>query len=167
MHGYLRLGEVSGNSENAQNLAVLLGFTKASFFPFYTNLQLLLHFANLPHKFLFLLQRLGQVSLNSKNIQNLAVVHGFIKASSFSFYTNFMLLLRLANLPHKLLGLDQRLGQVSTNSENVKKFSCIARFYYSNVCFAFIQTCSYYYAQQIYLTNSYAYTNIWFNFVEF
>ena len=65
-------------------------------------------------------QRLGQVLLNSKNVQNLAVLHGFIKASSFSFCINLLLLLRLANLLHKYMGLDQCLGQVSWNSMNVQ-----------------------------------------------
>ena len=33
-------------------------------------------------------QRLGQVSWNSMNVQYLAVLHDFIKASLFPFYTN-------------------------------------------------------------------------------
>ena len=35
-----------------------------------------------------LVQRLGQVSWISKNVQNLAFLHGFIKGTSFPFYTN-------------------------------------------------------------------------------
>ena len=58
-------------------------------------------------------QRLGQVSSNFENVQNLAILHGFIKASLFAFYTNLYLLLRLAYLQHKWMGLDLRLGQVS------------------------------------------------------
>ena len=84
----LRLVRVSWNSENIQNLDVLHGFSKASSLPLYTNFYLLLHFANLRYKCMGVDQRLGQVSLNSKNVQNLAILHGFIKASSFSFYTN-------------------------------------------------------------------------------
>ena len=122
----LRLVRVSWNSENIQNLVVLHGFSKESSFPLYTNFYLLLRFANLRHKCMGVDQRLGQVSLNSKNIQNLAVVHGFIKASSFSFYTNFMLLLRLANLPHKCMGI--RLDQVSWNSENVQNLTVLLGF---------------------------------------
>ena len=125
------LGQVSSNSENVQNLAILHYFIKTILFPFYTNLQLLLSLLNIPHKFLGVNQRLGQVSSNSKNVPHFAVLHGFIKASSFSFYTNLQLLLSLAYLPHKFLGLDQCFGYVSSNSENVQKFSCFARFYQS------------------------------------
>ena len=63
---------------------------------------------------------LGPVSWNFENIQNLAVLHGFSKASSFPLYTSFYLLLRFANLWHKRMGVDQRLGQVSWNSMNVQ-----------------------------------------------
>ena len=84
----LRLVQVSSNCENVQNLALLHGFIKPSLFPFYTNLWLLLRLANLQHKCFDLDQRLGQVSSNSENVQNLAVLHGFIKGSSFSFYTD-------------------------------------------------------------------------------
>ena len=69
--------------------------------------------------------RLVPVSWNSENIQNLAVLHGFIRASSFSFYTNLFLELRFANLPHKFLGLDKCLGQVLLNYENVQNFAFI------------------------------------------
>ena len=58
-------------------------------------------------------QRLVQVSSNCENVQNLAVLHGFIKESSFPFYTDLLLLSRLANLPHRCMGQDQRLAQVS------------------------------------------------------
>ena len=85
----LRVVRVSWNSENIQNLAVLHGFCKASSFPLYTDLYLLLRFANLRHKRMGVDQRLGQVSWNSMNFQYLAVLHGFIKESSFPFYTNF------------------------------------------------------------------------------
>ena len=63
--------------------------------------------------------RLDHVSWNSENVQNLAVLHDFIKESLFPFHTNLYLLSRLANLPHKCMGLDLHLGQVSWNSENV------------------------------------------------
>ena len=53
---------------------------------------------------------LVRVSWNFENIQNLAVLHGFSKASSFPLYTNFYLLLRFANLRHKRMGVDHRLG---------------------------------------------------------
>ena len=56
---------------------------------------------------------LVRVSWNFENIQNLAVLHGFSKTSSFPLYTSFYLLLRFANLRHKRMGVDQRLGQVS------------------------------------------------------
>ena len=79
--------------------------------------------ANLPHKKMGLDLRLGQVSWNSENVQNLAVCHGFIKTSLFPFSTNLQLLLGLANLPHKRIGLDQRLGQVSWNFENVQNLA--------------------------------------------
>ena len=69
--------------------------------------------------------RLVPVSWNSENIQNLAVLHGFIKASSFSFCINLLLLLRLANLPHKCMGLDLRFGQVWWNSENVQNLAVL------------------------------------------
>ena len=64
-------------------------------------------------------QRLGQVSWNSVNVQYLAILHGLLKHVRFHFYTNLLLLLRLANLPHKCMGLDLHLGKVSWNSENV------------------------------------------------
>ena len=96
---------------------------------------------------------LGQVSCNSKNVRNLAIFHGFIKASLFPFYTNFQLLLRLGNLPHKCLVLDQRLGQVLGNSENVQNLA-FGTILLKQVCFPFIPTCSYYYAFQIYHTNA-------------
>ena len=82
------MGQVSSNSENVQNLAVLHGFIKASSFPFYTNLYLLLRFANLRHKRMGVDQRLGQVSWNSMNVQYLAVLHGLLKQVRFHFYTN-------------------------------------------------------------------------------
>ena len=84
----LRFGLVSWNSENVQNIAVLHGFIKTRLFPFYTNLLLLLRLVNLPHKCMFLEQYLCQVLWNSENVKNLAVLHGFIKASLFSIYTN-------------------------------------------------------------------------------
>ena len=82
------MGQVSSNSENIQNLAVLDGIIKASLSPFYTNMKLLLCLENLPYKFLYQDQRLGQVSSKFENVQNLAVLHGFITASLFPFYTN-------------------------------------------------------------------------------
>ena len=39
-------------------------------------------------------QRLGKVSWNSENVQNLTVLHGIIKDSLFPFYTILLLLLR-------------------------------------------------------------------------
>ena len=71
---------------------------------------------------------LVQVSSNCENVQNLDVLHGFIKASSFSFCINLLLLLRLANLPHKCMGLDLRFGQVSWNSENVQNLAVLLCF---------------------------------------
>ena len=123
-----RLGQVSWNSMNIQYLAVLLDFIKASSFPFYTDLYLLSHLANLPHKCKGQDLRLVRVSWNSENIQNLAVLHGFSKASSFPLYTNFYLLLRFANLRHKCIGEDQRLGQVSLNSKNVQNLAVLHGF---------------------------------------
>ena len=157
MHGYLRLGEVSGNSENAQNLAVLLGFTKASSFTFYTSLQLLLRFANLPHKCMSLDLRLGHVSQNSMNRQYLAVLHGLLKQVRFHFYTNLQLLLRLGNLPYKYMGLDQRLGQVSWNSMNVQNLA---------VLLGFIKASSFLFLQRLamYHTNTWVYTNVLLKF---
>ena len=98
-------------------------------------------------------QCLGQVSSNYENVQKLVVLHGFIKASLFPFYTNLKLLLRLANLPHKCLGLDQRLGQVSSNSENAQNLAVFHGFSKTRF-FPFILTCSYYYCLQIYTTNA-------------
>ena len=69
--------------------------------------------------------RVVRVSWNSENIQNLAVLHGFSKATSFPLYTNFYLLLRFANLRHKCLGVDQRLGQASSNSENIQNLAVL------------------------------------------
>ena len=89
---------------------------------------MLLRLANLPHKLLGLDQRLGQVSLNFDNFQNLAVLHGFIRARLFPFYTNLLLLLKLSKLPHKFLGLVQRLGQVSSNSEDVQNLAVLHGF---------------------------------------
>ena len=80
-----RLGQVSSNSENVQNLAVLHGFIKAMFVSLLYIHVVIVHLANLPHKFLSLDQRLRQVSSNSENVENLAVLHGFIKSSSFFF----------------------------------------------------------------------------------
>ena len=80
-----------------------------------------------------LFQRLGQVSSNSETVQNLAGLHGFIKTSLFSFYTNLLLLLRLANWQHKCLGLDLRLGQVSSNYENVHKLAVLHGFIKTSV----------------------------------
>ena len=84
----LRLVPVSWNSENIQNLAVLHGFIKVSSFSFCINLLLLLRLANLPHKCMGLFLRLGQVSWNSVNVQNLAFLHCFIKGTSFPFCAN-------------------------------------------------------------------------------
>ena len=79
------MGQVSSNSENVQNLAVLYGFTKGSFFPFHTNLYLFLRLENLPQKCMGLDLRLGQVSSNFENAQNLAVLNGFIKTILLPF----------------------------------------------------------------------------------
>ena len=208
----LRLGQVSSNSENAQNLAVLNSFIKTILFPFYTNLQLLLRLANLQHKCFGLDQRLGQVSSNSETVQNLAVLHGFIKSSLFPFYTNLqyyydqqiyntnawvqtcdwvkfrrilttfksqlfcMVLLKqvcfhfiktcsyynlsLENSPHKFLCPNQHLGEVSSNSENIRiQLFCMV--FVKQVRFPYTLTCIYYYALQIYNTNAWVQTNIW------
>ena len=56
--------------------------------------------------------RLVQVSWNCGNVQYLTVLQGFSKGCSFPLYTSFYLLLRFANLRHKRMGVDQRLGQV-------------------------------------------------------
>ena len=135
-------------------------------FPFYTNLQLLLCLANLQHKCLGLDLQLGQVSLNSVNVQKLTVLHGFIKTSLFPFYTNLQLSLHLANLPHKCLDLDQRLGHVSSNSENVQNLSVLHGLV-KQVCFPFILTCSYYYSQQIYNTMHWSRPTFGSSFVQF
>ena len=82
------IGSSFSNSENVRKLAVLYGFIKECLFSFYANLKLLARLANLQHKCLGLDQRLGQISSNSENVQNLAVLHDFIKASLFRFYTN-------------------------------------------------------------------------------
>ena len=88
---------------------------------------------------------MSQVSSNFENIQILAVLHGFIRASLFPIYTNMQLLLHLANLPYTFFGPDQRLGQVWSNSKNVQNIAILHGFI-KQVCFPFIQTCSYYYA---------------------
>ena len=69
-----------------------------------------------------------------------------LKQSLFPFYTSLCFLLRLANLPHKFLGLDQRLGQVSSNSDNVQNLAILHGFIKAKFVFPLIQTCSYYYA---------------------
>ena len=81
MHEYLRLGQVSWNSENVHNLAVLHGFITASSFPFLQRL------ANVPYKYMGLHQRLGQVSWNSMNVQYLVVLHDcfFFGKSKFHY----------------------------------------------------------------------------------
>ena len=65
----------------------------------------------------------GQVSSKFENVQNLVVLQGFITASLFPFYKNLQLLLSIADLQHKFMGLDQHLGQVSSNSENVQNLA--------------------------------------------
>ena len=85
----------------------------------------MLRLENLQHKFLGLFQRLGQVSSNFENVQNLAVLHGFIRATLFSRYTNLKLLLCSTNFPHRFLGLVQRLGQVFSNSESVQNLAVL------------------------------------------
>ena len=132
-------------------------------FPFYTNLQLLLRLAYLQHKWMGLVLRLGQVSLNSENVQKLAVFHGFIKTSLFPFYTNLQLLLRLAYLQHKWIGLDLRLGQVSRilrTFESQLFYTVLSK----KVYFPFMLTCSYQCTQQIYNTNAWVQTNVWVKF---
>ena len=84
----LCLGQVSWKYENVQHLAILHCFIEENAFLFQTDLYLLLRLANLPHKCKGLDQRLAQVSSNYENVQNLAVLHGFIKTSVFSFITN-------------------------------------------------------------------------------
>ena len=49
-------------------------------------MKLLLCLANLPYKFLCQYQRLGNVSSNFENVQNLAVLQGFITASLIISY---------------------------------------------------------------------------------
>ena len=71
---------------------------------------------------------LGQISSNSKNVQNLGVLRRFIIASLFPIYTNFELLLNLANLAHKFLGLDEHFGQVPSNSNNVQNLGVLRGF---------------------------------------
>ena len=84
----LPLVRVLWNFENIQNLAVLHDFSKASSFPLYTSFYLLLRFANLRHKRMGVDQRLCQVSWNFENVQNLVILHGFIKECLFVFHTN-------------------------------------------------------------------------------
>ena len=115
------LCQVSSNS--GKNLAVLHSFIKAMFIFLLYKLVVVIYLSNLPLKFLGLDYRLGQVSSTSENVRNFIVLHGFIESSSFPFYTNLQLLLRFANLPHKFLGLDQRFGQVSSNSEKVQNLA--------------------------------------------
>ena len=151
----LRLGQVSWNSENVQNLSVLHGFITANSFPVYTKLQLLLRLANLQHKYMGLDQHFVQVLQNSMNLQYLDVLHSLLKQVRFHFYTNMQLLLHLANLPHKYIGLDQRLGQVSWNSMNVQYFFFRVNIIFINKrsifnCFArFIKASSFPFLQRI------------------
>ena len=51
-------------------------------------------------------QRLDQVSSNSDNVQNLVVLHSFIKAMFTFLLRKLAVVIRLANLPLKFLGLD-------------------------------------------------------------
>ncbi len=88
----------------------------------------------------------------SNFVQNLAVLHGFIKAKFVSLLYKLVILLHLANLPHKFLGLNQRLGQVSSNSENVQNLAVLHDFIKAKYFFPLIQTRSYYYAYKIYHT---------------
>ena len=78
-----RLGQVSPNSKKVQNLA-----HKAMFVSLLYKRIVIIRLANFPHKFLGLDQHLGQVLSSSDNVQHLTVLHGFIEASSFPFYTN-------------------------------------------------------------------------------
>ena len=64
--------------------------------------------------------RFGQVSCNFENVQNLAVLHGFIIESLFSFHTNMYLIIRRTNLQDKFMGLELCLDLVSWNSEDVQ-----------------------------------------------
>ena len=161
----LRLGQVPKNSENVQNLSILHGFIKASLFPFSTNFQLLLRSANLPHKRMGIALRLSHVLWNYENDQNLAVCHSYFNASLFPFSTNLQLLLRLANLPHKRMGLDLRLGHVCGILRTIKiqQFVTVIS---TQVCFPFLLICSYYYAWQIYHTKECVQTYVWVKFCE-
>ena len=55
-------------------------FIKAKFVSHLCKLVVIIMFRKLSHKFLGLDQRLGQVSSNSENVQNLAILHGFVRA---------------------------------------------------------------------------------------
>ena len=67
------------------------------------------------------------------NVQYLAILNGLLKQVRFFFYSNLKLLLHLANLTHKFLGVDQRLGQVSSNSENIQNLAVLDVSFYTNL----------------------------------
>ena len=158
-----RLRQVSSNSENVENLAVLHGFIKASSFFFQTNLQLLLCLTNLPHKFMGLDQRLDQVSSNSDNVTNLVVLHSFIKAMFTSFYANLQLLYA-QQIYHSNSWAQTNVWVKSNRILTTFKIQLFCNVLLKQVRFPFILICSYYYAQQIYHTNSCVQTNVWVNF---
>ena len=79
-------------------------------FPFILTCSYYFAQENLTHKCFDLDQRLGQVSPNSENVQNLAVLHGFTKARLFHFYTNLQLLFRLGKFNTQMLGSRPTFG---------------------------------------------------------
>ena len=105
----------------------------------------------------------GSSIWNSQNVQNLAILHGFIKASLFPFSNNFQLLLRLVNLPHKRMGLDLRLGQVLWNSENDQNLA-VCHGYFNASLFSFSTNLQLLCAQQIYHTKKWVQTYVWVKF---
>ena len=50
-------------------------------------------------------------------------LHDFIKERLLPFHINLQLLLRLGNLPHKCMGLDLHLDQVSCNCVSVRNLA--------------------------------------------
>ena len=82
----LRFGQVSCNSENVQNLAVLHGFIKAKFVSHLYKLEVIITLSK------FISQILGsRPTVGSCFVefwQRSKLLHDFIKASLFPFYTN-------------------------------------------------------------------------------
>ena len=141
-------------------------FIKVSLFPFYTNLQLKLRLINLPHKFLGLYQHLDQISSNSENtfkIQQFCTV--LLKQLCFpiiqtcSYYYAWQTY-------HTNSWVQTDIWVEFCRITRTFKIQHFCTVLLKQVCFPFIQTCSYYYAYQITHANYCIQTNVWIKFCQ-